>query len=1120
MGMAMTTSTGKKILSLVMTATLAFGQPCVAAPLAVQASPSASSWTDEIDDMLARGSYIEGEVLVGLVEVPGSKKLAAQPSEILSEAEPVMEASVDDAPNSEQAQILPDDVPMTLSYVSSDELTTEQLLHQLADDPRVVFAEPNYCSDFVEAKTAVEGSDAEALPPTSADETFTAQDDTQEKDEPQLTLAADAKLSDLTPLQWGNSNKTSTRVDELNGADPAASINVPNFGATGSNMSRPVTVAVLDNLVDYRLDDLNGHIVRFTPEQQTALGCYEWGYNAIRGAGQQAADFKIDDHASHCAGIIGAAWDGVGISGVASDARIMSIQVAHPKSRFISPDSVLRACAFIDKYNASCADSSQWVRVMSCSFNIATTTRAVDAAIRELGQKYGLVAVFSAGNDSSDKDSVPAGVGALRENPYVISVAATNLADQLAVFSDFGPNTITMGAPGASILSTISLDSASYLPDGQNANFFYEGFEDEEVSVGLDQADANLTQKYSPECTLTSGNDGRLAGEHGLRFPVSTDLANNEGKDLTFVVSVNCKEKLPENTQMSLAYSVAGRDAICGQARDLSGRDLKITRNDSSSTGGWSVATCRVDDACVTNGRLQVAFTLSSDVPIKSILFDSIGVGNLNVPYAFDDGTSMACPMVAGGVAVLAAAHPDENGAQLAARVRASVRKTPAMADRTVTGAVLDLSNDTPGKPEEVKPVTPTHPLYEIDLPLSLATKDPYDLHDGDADTEVMGEALVADDTLWYLPTDNYSDVENNALCVCQEIRAFDLKTHTWDTSRNLSFPSAVEYFSACVHEGKIYILGDVFNAESFPEGFKQDETVLLEIVPGDRDLTIYHMKNVANEDGTVLFSTPDGLKVYDKYAEDKDDKGEVTRRYWGIRKLDIENGTASDPIVKCDDLSEEVAIATHGDTTYLFDYGKSKLFSLKGETFEPVGGELPAPADEEMSYGKTAASESWVGVAARPRLVAGDKNLYVVGLFDDDKGADTWILPYGSTTLEPYDKCISSTHALQPVAAFYNGRLYAMAAAWGEQGSRVFRATQIETPGAPNNESDPTPAPAPDPKKSGNTTNGKTQAAATKTARLPKTGDETNFLLIGALALGGVVSLAAAYALRKGRKE
>ena len=112
-----------------------------------------------------------------------------------------------------------------------------------------------------------------------------------------------------------------------------ASINVPNFGEAevGSNMDKEIVVAVLDGAIDFTNPDLEDRAYTFSQALQDQLGCDVHGFNASA----ESTDGKIthhfdhgsDSHGTHCAGIIGATWDGEGVSGVASNVKIVSVQL-------------------------------------------------------------------------------------------------------------------------------------------------------------------------------------------------------------------------------------------------------------------------------------------------------------------------------------------------------------------------------------------------------------------------------------------------------------------------------------------------------------------------------------------------------------------------------------------------------------------------------------------------------------------------------------------------------------------------------------------------------------------------------------------------------------------------
>ena len=66
-----------------------------------------------------------------------------------------------------------------------------------------------------------------------------------------------------------------------------------------------------------------------------------------------------------------------------------------------------------------------------------------------------VIVVAAAGNDGTNNDSSPE-YPAGYSGDNVIAVAATDRNDRLAGFSNYGPNTVDIAAPGVSIYSALS----------------------------------------------------------------------------------------------------------------------------------------------------------------------------------------------------------------------------------------------------------------------------------------------------------------------------------------------------------------------------------------------------------------------------------------------------------------------------------------------------------------------------------------------------------------------------------------------------------------------------------------------------------------------------------------
>ncbi len=85
---------------------------------------------------------------------------------------------------------------------------------------------------------------------------------------------------------------------------------------------------------------------------------------------------------------------------------------------------------------------------------------AMASAIQN-AQAHGVIVVAAAGNNASDNDTVPQYPASYSYN-NVIAVAATDQNNNLAYFSDYGPNTVAIAAPGVSILTTTPGNTYTY----------------------------------------------------------------------------------------------------------------------------------------------------------------------------------------------------------------------------------------------------------------------------------------------------------------------------------------------------------------------------------------------------------------------------------------------------------------------------------------------------------------------------------------------------------------------------------------------------------------------------------------------------------------------------------
>jgi subtilisin family serine protease len=186
-----------------------------------------------------------------------------------------------------------------------------------------------------------------------------------------------------------------------------------------------VTIAIIDTGVDPTHPDLQSKLVP---------GWNFWDNNA------DSSD--VYGHGTAVAGTAAALGNnGVGVASIAWGCQIMPIRICDP-----SGSGSLSAMA-----NGLIWAADRGARVANISYQVSDSLTVKSAA--QYFQSKGGVVTIAAGNDGSfDSTS---------DNPYVLTVGATNSADALAGFSTTG-NNIDLTAPGVGI-QTLNRDSG-YAP--------------------------------------------------------------------------------------------------------------------------------------------------------------------------------------------------------------------------------------------------------------------------------------------------------------------------------------------------------------------------------------------------------------------------------------------------------------------------------------------------------------------------------------------------------------------------------------------------------------------------------------------------------------------------------
>ena len=724
-------------LLLVFVLAVSFAAPVCGA--VSEAEPEAP-WYDSIPEMLAAGEYEEGVVVAGIdmsaAGRSGDAGSAPETAGLKEDAEELMYVDTEDTLTRNEfiswlKELVGSDTGRSddgicIISIRRDDMTTVQMLRLLATDESVVFAEPNYIIDIsaeVESPFAENGASAVSEEePDVSEETGGPGTDTV-PEEKRGTGSGDTR--DVSGLQWSSSEDASMHTADKTGS---VSIQVPGW-PDGSNMDHEIIVAVLDMPVDYTHPDLKDVMYTFSPELKEKLGCDDHGFNAM----WKSEDGKLDQdpyaqHGTHVAGILGAAWDGKGISGVASNVRIISVQ-AMDATGYSNLVDALRGFSFIKKAVENGVD----IKIVNNSWGLAQSSKALDAAITELGE-HGVICFFSCGNSAEDLNVACSLYALPEDNPYMILVAATTPAGTLADTSCFGKGIVTLGAPGVAILSSIPVGMGSYMPGLTSENKFYEDFEgsasgtSDEARVKICQigyktyTDEHGTEQIDPDpeslitgaegIVVTGSSEMGFEGKNVLKVVIDDSALQYENGVAALRIDLGDVSDLDiqPGDQLGFAFGARVQTKPARIVDTASGSEPQASLYDSNKPDAFDYYLYTLEEGIDTE---DLSFILELDTKgADEIYFDVFGIGNEEQPYLIASGTSMASPAAAGAGAVLASRHydelsslsPSESAKRLASIVRSSVRPAEDLKDRTSTGGIIDLSVDTFGTDPQNQP--------------------------------------------------------------------------------------------------------------------------------------------------------------------------------------------------------------------------------------------------------------------------------------------------------------------------------------------------------------------------------------------------------------------------------
>lgn len=225
--------------------------------------------------------------------------------------------------------------------------------------------------------------------------------------------------------------------------------------------SRDIVVAVIDTGIDPKHKDLADNIWH-DPNNKTIV-VYGWNF-----VDNQANPFDYHGHGTHVAGIIGAINDPkAGISGVVHKVSIMPVKYySDSNTGSVNLANTVKALNYAIDHGA---------RIINYSGGGPEFSPDEYMAIKK-AEARGVLVVAAAGNEHQDID--------VRENFYypsaygtsnIISVAATDIKNNLLPSSNWGKKKVDVAAPGGNIYSTLPNGRFDYMTGTSQATAFVTG---------------------------------------------------------------------------------------------------------------------------------------------------------------------------------------------------------------------------------------------------------------------------------------------------------------------------------------------------------------------------------------------------------------------------------------------------------------------------------------------------------------------------------------------------------------------------------------------------------------------------------------------------------------------
>lgn len=393
-------------------------------------------------------------------------------------------------------------------------------------------------------------------------------------------------------------------------------------------------------------------------------------------------------HGVHTAGIIGAQGNnGIGVTGVAQNVSIMPLRVCSEGGR----------CPFSAMIGAINYAGAKGARVANISIGGGERHDTLADALAANPQTLFVISAGNEGESNEVSPRYPCVFNPLAEGKgpvdNVVCVAATDQADHLADFSNWGVNTVDLGAPGTQILSAAPY---RYLVKD---DFEVDDFALKWTASGPDGGfartnEAPLTSygiSDSPGATPVAGSTRASTSIPLMLAPgyrsctIEVVRASSGGGTLDVLMDGEIEESFsiakPGRTSHKLLEDLSAGGEVAVRVR------YKAGSNPDSSSGAWIE---EIDLHCIAK------------------------VGEAD-GYRFAEGTSMAAPQVTGTAALLFSLKLSASVTEVRQGLLGSVDPVASLAGKTTSGGRLDAGAAT----DLFDPTPPPTPTLSATNPAS-----------------------------------------------------------------------------------------------------------------------------------------------------------------------------------------------------------------------------------------------------------------------------------------------------------------------------------------------------------------------------------------------------------------